>query len=168
MRDQYMRTGEGFLLVFALDEMTSFESIQRYRERIRRIKDSDEVVFFLKILIYEKSSFRLSDWMILSFSRFIYCIFLFSYFIRIRYRWCWSATRATSSGAPWTSDRFWSWRVVLTSPTNRRRQKRGSVWIAPSTHWLAKFESTEQSRGNNKSALKVLRQEKAAVEAAKA
>lgn len=44
MRDQYMHTGEGFLLVFALDKMQSFESVQLYREQIRRIKDCDEVI----------------------------------------------------------------------------------------------------------------------------
>src|SRR4051812_48459639 len=43
MRDQYMRTGEGFLLVFALNEYKSFENIQHYREQIRRVKDSDDV-----------------------------------------------------------------------------------------------------------------------------
>uniref|UniRef100_A0A915EQK2 Uncharacterized protein n=1 Tax=Ditylenchus dipsaci TaxID=166011 RepID=A0A915EQK2_9BILA len=42
MRDQYMRSGEGFLLVFALDQLTSFESIQRYQEQIMRIKDSEK------------------------------------------------------------------------------------------------------------------------------
>lgn len=44
MRDQYMRTGEGFLLVFAVNEAKSFENIAQYREQIRRVKDSDEVV----------------------------------------------------------------------------------------------------------------------------
>ena len=47
MRDQYMRTGEGFLLVFALNESKSFENIQHYREQIRRVKDSDEVPMVL-------------------------------------------------------------------------------------------------------------------------
>jgi small GTP-binding protein len=47
MRDQYMRTGEGFLLVFALNELKSFENIQNYREQIRRVKDSDEVPMVL-------------------------------------------------------------------------------------------------------------------------
>lgn len=46
MRDQYMRTGEGFLLVFALNELKSFENIQHYREQIRRVKDSEEVHLF--------------------------------------------------------------------------------------------------------------------------
>ncbi|KAI6211659.1 (pine wood nematode) hypothetical protein [Aphelenchoides besseyi] len=47
MRDQYMRTGEGFLLVFALNELKSFENIQHYREQIRRVKDSEEVPMVL-------------------------------------------------------------------------------------------------------------------------
>lgn len=48
MRDQYMRTGEGFLLVFALNEMKSFESIASYREQIRRVKDADDVPMLRK------------------------------------------------------------------------------------------------------------------------
>lgn len=34
MRDQYMRTGEGFLLVFALNNAKSFEDISMYREQV--------------------------------------------------------------------------------------------------------------------------------------
>ena len=34
MRDQYMRTGEGFLCVFAIDNMKSFEDIESYRQQI--------------------------------------------------------------------------------------------------------------------------------------
>lgn len=47
MRDQYMRTGEGFLLVFAVNEAKSFENVTQYREKIRRVKDSDEVPMVL-------------------------------------------------------------------------------------------------------------------------
>lgn len=47
MRDQYMRTGEGFLLVFALNNLKSFDDISQYREQIRRVKDSDEVPMVL-------------------------------------------------------------------------------------------------------------------------
>lgn len=43
MRDQYMRTGEGFLLVFAVNSMKSFEDIATYREQIKRVKDAEEV-----------------------------------------------------------------------------------------------------------------------------
>lgn len=34
MRDQYMRTGEGFLLVFAVNNAKSFEDISMYREQV--------------------------------------------------------------------------------------------------------------------------------------
>jgi GTPase KRas protein len=47
MRDQYMRTGEGFLLVFAVNETKSFENINSYREQIKRVKDSDDVPMVL-------------------------------------------------------------------------------------------------------------------------
>merc|ERR1719474_2666462 len=47
MRDQYMRTGEGFLIVFAVNNATSFEEINAYREQIKRVKDADEVPMVL-------------------------------------------------------------------------------------------------------------------------
>lgn len=47
MRDQYMRTGEGFLCVFAVNNMKSFEDINQYREQIKRVKDADEVPMVL-------------------------------------------------------------------------------------------------------------------------
>lgn len=47
MRDQYMRTGEGFLLVFAVNNQSSFNDIAMYREQIRRVKDSDYVPMVL-------------------------------------------------------------------------------------------------------------------------
>ena len=43
MRDQYMRTGEGFLLVFAVNNEKSFEDISTYREQIKRVKDAEVV-----------------------------------------------------------------------------------------------------------------------------
>ena len=43
MRDQYMRTGEGFLIVFAVNNAKSFEDITAYREQIKRVKDAEEV-----------------------------------------------------------------------------------------------------------------------------
>ncbi|KAI4459940.1 ras di-ras and rheb family members of small gtpase superfamily [Holotrichia oblita] len=47
MRDQYMRTGEGFLLVFAVNSAKSFEDISSYREQIKRVKDAEEVPMVL-------------------------------------------------------------------------------------------------------------------------
>lgn len=48
MRDQYMRTGEGFLCVFAIDNMKSFEDIDSYRGQIRRVKDADDIPMICK------------------------------------------------------------------------------------------------------------------------
>ena len=50
MRDQYMRTGEGFLCVFAVNNTKSFEDINQYREQIKRVKDADEVPMVCKYL----------------------------------------------------------------------------------------------------------------------
>lgn len=47
MRDQYMRTGEGFLCVFSITSRTSFEEIASFREQILRVKDMDEVPMIL-------------------------------------------------------------------------------------------------------------------------
>ncbi|KAB5553759.1 hypothetical protein PHYPO_G00042350 [Pangasianodon hypophthalmus] len=47
MRDQYMRTGEGFLCVFAINNIKSFEDVHLYREQINRVKDSDNVPMVL-------------------------------------------------------------------------------------------------------------------------
>ncbi|XP_038073846.1 ras-related protein R-Ras2-like [Patiria miniata] len=47
MREQYMRTGDGFLLVFSLTNRTSFEEIVRFHRQILRVKDRDEYPMIL-------------------------------------------------------------------------------------------------------------------------
>lgn len=42
MREQYMRSGEGFLLVFSVTERSSFEEISKFHRQILRVKDRDE------------------------------------------------------------------------------------------------------------------------------
>lgn len=39
MREQYMRTGEGFLLVYSIIDKGSFEEIQTFQSQILRVKD---------------------------------------------------------------------------------------------------------------------------------
>lgn len=41
MREQYMRTGEGFLLVYSIDSKQSFEEIRTFQQQILRVKDRD-------------------------------------------------------------------------------------------------------------------------------
>eukprot|EP01101_Sappina_pedata_P008220 TRINITY_DN450_c0_g2_i1.p1 TRINITY_DN450_c0_g2~~TRINITY_DN450_c0_g2_i1.p1 ORF type:complete len:188 (+),score=109.08 TRINITY_DN450_c0_g2_i1:106-669(+) len=43
MRDQYMRTGQGFLCVFAITSRTSFDEVSAFRDQILRVKDADKV-----------------------------------------------------------------------------------------------------------------------------
>ena len=43
MRDLYMRTGQGFLLVYAITSRSSFLEIEKFRDQILRIKDLDNV-----------------------------------------------------------------------------------------------------------------------------
>ena len=43
MRDQYMRTGQGFLCVYSITSKGSFEEIASFREQILRVKDADKV-----------------------------------------------------------------------------------------------------------------------------
>ena len=41
MREQYMRTGEGFLLVYSINSRQSFEEISTFQQQILRVKDRD-------------------------------------------------------------------------------------------------------------------------------
>jgi GTPase SAR1 family protein len=43
MRDLYMKTGQGFLLVFSISSKTSFEELETLRDDIIRIKDDDDI-----------------------------------------------------------------------------------------------------------------------------
>ncbi|KAJ2954924.1 hypothetical protein O0L34_g3252 [Tuta absoluta] len=47
MREQYMRSGEGFLLVFAVTDYNSFEEIYKFHKQILRVKDRDEFPMLL-------------------------------------------------------------------------------------------------------------------------
>ena len=41
MREQYMRSGEGFLLVYSITSRNSFEEITTFHQGILRVKDQD-------------------------------------------------------------------------------------------------------------------------------
>ena len=43
MRDQYIRTGQGFLCVYSVTSRKSFEEVLTFREKILRAKDADKV-----------------------------------------------------------------------------------------------------------------------------
>jgi len=47
MRDQYMRTGQGFILTYAITSRQSYDEINQFREQILRVKDTDRVPIVL-------------------------------------------------------------------------------------------------------------------------
>lgn len=52
MREQYMRSGEGFLLVYSVIDRSSFDEIYKFHKQILRVKDRDE---FPMLLVANKS-----------------------------------------------------------------------------------------------------------------
>lgn len=51
MREQYMRTGEGFLLVYSITSRSSFEEVGTFHQQILRVKDKD---FFPVVVVANK------------------------------------------------------------------------------------------------------------------
>ena len=49
IRDNYFRSGEGFLCVFSITESESFEATTEFREQILRVKGDDEKIPFLLV-----------------------------------------------------------------------------------------------------------------------
>lgn len=41
LRDQWIREGEGFLLVYSIADRATFERVERFREQISRVKDQE-------------------------------------------------------------------------------------------------------------------------------
>ncbi|GAA5936676.1 hypothetical protein JCM3775_000165 [Rhodotorula graminis] len=52
MREQYMRTGEGFLLVYSITSRNSFDEIGTFHQQILRVKDKD---YFPVIVVANKA-----------------------------------------------------------------------------------------------------------------
>ncbi|CAG8531742.1 6485_t:CDS:2 [Paraglomus brasilianum] len=47
LRDQWIRDGEGFLLVYSISSRSTFERVERFRDQITRVKDSESVPLML-------------------------------------------------------------------------------------------------------------------------
>jgi len=47
LRDQWIRDGEGFLLVYSITSRTTFYRIERFKEQILRVKDSEDIPMML-------------------------------------------------------------------------------------------------------------------------
>jgi len=55
MREQYMRSGEGFLLVYSVADKTSFNEMEKFHRQILRVKDRDE---FPMLMVGNKADLR--------------------------------------------------------------------------------------------------------------
>lgn len=72
IRDNYFRTGEGFLCVFSIKEQESFQATQEFREQILRVKNDENIPFLLvgnmidlkeqRQVSYEEATKRAQDW----------------------------------------------------------------------------------------------------------
>lgn len=82
MREQYMRTGEGFLCVYAITSRNSFEEITTFHQQILRVKDKD---YFPVIIVANKcdleSERQVSSQGLFSVGRFVVISFLISVFL---------------------------------------------------------------------------------------
>ncbi|RGB34856.1 Ras2-like protein [Rhizophagus diaphanus] len=47
LRDQWIRDGEGFLLVYSISSRSTFERVERFRDQISRVKDTEDVPLML-------------------------------------------------------------------------------------------------------------------------
>ncbi len=47
MREQYMRSGEGFLIVFSVTDRKSFDEVSKFHKQILRVKDREEFPILL-------------------------------------------------------------------------------------------------------------------------
>ena len=47
MRDQYMRSGQGFILVYSITSMDSFLDLENFRQQLYRVKDTDNIPIVL-------------------------------------------------------------------------------------------------------------------------
>ncbi|XP_026668192.1 ras-related protein Ral-a isoform X2 [Ceratina calcarata] len=64
IRDNYFRSGEGFLCVFSITEDDSFQATQEFREQILRVKNDENIPFLLvgnKSDLQEKRKVSLAD-----------------------------------------------------------------------------------------------------------
>lgn len=72
IRDNYFRSGEGFLCIFSITEDESFQATQDFREQILRVKNDENIPFLLvgnkcdledrRKVSYQEASDRAKQW----------------------------------------------------------------------------------------------------------
>lgn len=116
MREQYMRSGEGFLLVFSVTERSSFEEIYKFHRQILRVKDRDE---FPMLMVGNKVN--------------PVAVFFSRCFTKPARRWISSTKGWFGKRRPNSWPDNWKFRILNAVP------KWGWMWIMPFTNWSASF-----------------------------
>uniref|UniRef100_A0A671P2F1 GTPase HRas n=1 Tax=Sinocyclocheilus anshuiensis TaxID=1608454 RepID=A0A671P2F1_9TELE len=129
MRDQYMRTGEGFLCVFAINNTKSFEDIHQYRLNERNV---------LLILIFFN----------IYYSK---CVFVFIPFFKgnrlrglktqMMCPWCLWVINVTYQHALWTQDKPRNSPAATVFPTSKPQPRQDREWKMPFTLLFVKSGS---------------------------
>ncbi|XP_041365316.1 ras-related protein Ral-A-like isoform X2 [Gigantopelta aegis] len=75
IRDNYFRSGEGFLCVFSITEQESFQASAEFREQILRVKNDENIPFLLvgnkmdldtkRQVSFEEASRKASEWKVM-------------------------------------------------------------------------------------------------------
>ncbi|CAH8578635.1 unnamed protein product [Schistosoma bovis] len=82
IRDYFFKISEGFILVFAIDDSESVNSLATFREHILRIKQSDQVVFEI-IISVKASSMQMIGILTLSKLQQKHTVMLKGYFLKL-------------------------------------------------------------------------------------
>jgi len=91
LRDQYMKTGQGFLLAYSVTSTESFEAAAALRSHIMRIKEDEPDVS-------HSAAFLAARWMIDESLPRVSCRVCH---VVCRYRWCWWETRSIWRKSAW-------------------------------------------------------------------
>lgn len=78
MREQYMRSGEGFLLVFSVADKTSFNEMEKFHRQILRVKDRDE---FPMLMVGNKADLSSQRMVCFNFNNFTCIIVIIQYLL---------------------------------------------------------------------------------------
>jgi hypothetical protein len=120
MREQYMRTGEGFLAVYSITSRNSFEEITTFHQQILRVKDKD---YFPVILAANK------------------CDLEFERQVGINGAALSPHAPSYAHGGP-CGKRVVTSRSTLAASSSRRPQKTASTWTRRSSSLFGRFAST--------------------------
>jgi GTPase KRas len=58
LREQYIRTGEGFIIAYSITSKRTFEDAKKYREQILQVKKED---FYPIVLVGNKVDLAIAD-----------------------------------------------------------------------------------------------------------